>query len=108
MEPASGVSKPAISRSTVVFPAPEGPNRTVTECLPKGRPRAAVIWGPPGCRLRTSTLSSLPIRGPYGPDLPAQSVGGRQNQKGDAQQKKRSVHRGGVVERLHVVINRDG
>ena len=33
MDPASGVSRPAIKRSTVVFPAPDGPNNTVTDML---------------------------------------------------------------------------
>ena len=45
IEPESGVSSPAIKRSTVVFPAPDGPNRTVTACVANGRHSVAAISG---------------------------------------------------------------
>ena len=41
IDPASGVSRPAIRRSTVVLPAPDGPNNTITECAPKRQTASA-------------------------------------------------------------------
>src|SRR5262245_40867596 len=47
MRPRSGVSKPAISRSAVVLPLPEGPRRARTSPFSTARERSRrTVWGP--------------------------------------------------------------
>src|ERR1051326_3053529 len=48
--PSSGRSKPARQRNTVVLPAPDGPNRTVTAASSRVRNESTRISGPPGKR----------------------------------------------------------
>ena len=61
MDPSSGRSRPPSARSTVVFPEPEGPKRTVTRSRSSGQRARAAIAGPRGKRRTTSRLSARSI-----------------------------------------------
>src|SRR5215831_9077396 len=61
MYPCCGRSSPAKHRRAVVFPEPEGPNKTVSEKWSTGRRRRTCIGGPSRNCFSNSATSSGPI-----------------------------------------------
>src|SRR6266568_3744380 len=104
MKPASGWSSPARQRSTVVLPAPEGPYRTVTRASSSGRTSAARTVEP-----RTNTFSmsnaSVPMSAEQGSAL--ERVGEDEHRERHDEEEERGPARGGVVELLDGVVDRD-
>src|SRR5262245_46239751 len=100
MRPDVSLSRPAIHRKTVLFPAPEGPNRIVVNVASLKRIDASTRAPPLNC-LSMSAISSKE------PHFPIQRINNRENYERNNQQ-----HGGGdcgrrVVESLDLVINVD-
>src|SRR5215471_6927657 len=100
IRPDESRSSPAMHRRTVVFPAPEGPKRMVTEAASSMRIDASTC-GPPSNCLAMSAISSKE------PHLSVKPVhNGEDHERNDKQ------HRGSgrcrrVVQGLHLVIDVD-
>src|SRR5262245_33404541 len=100
MRPEVSVSRPAMQRSTVVLPAPEGPNRMVIDAASEIRTEA---WtrGPPLNCLPMSAISSKE------PPLSIESINdGKNNERNDQQHRRRQSSRR-IVEALHLVVDVD-
>src|SRR5262245_364919 len=77
--PELSLSRPAIQRSTVVFPEPEGPNRIVIDASSEIRMEASTR-GPPSNCLTISAVSSKE------PPLSIESIDDREDDERDNQQ----------------------
>src|SRR5436309_7152678 len=89
-----------MQRRTVVFPAPEGPNRIVLEA-PCGIRREAWMCGPPSYVLSMSAISSKE------PHLSVETVHDRKNHKGYDEQHSGRPCRTRVIQLLHLIIDID-
>src|SRR4029453_18540116 len=98
MRPELRVSRPAIHRRTVVFPAPDGPKRIVIDAASEIRMDASTR-GPPSNCLTMSAVSSKE------PPPSIKSINNRKNQKRDDQQERRSRRSGRVIQGLGLVID---
>src|SRR6516162_5894633 len=96
-------SRPAMQRRTVVFPAPEGPKRIVTDAPSAMRIDASTCGPPSNCR----AMSAISSKEPH---LSVESVHDGENHERNDEQHRGSGRCGSVVQRLHLVvdINREG
>src|SRR5258708_38199092 len=96
MYPDCGRSSPARHRRAVVFPEPEGPNKTVSEKWSTGRRRRTCIGGPSRNRFSNSATSSGPIS-----SLPIDEVRHRERKEGQCQQNEGGHGRRPVMAQLN-------
>src|SRR5438094_687826 len=96
--PLVSCSNPAMQRRTVLFPAPDGPNKIVME-LDSAIRTAASTCGPPSNCLSMSAIST---KKPY---LSVESVHDGKNHERNDQQHGGSRRCRRVVQALHLVID---
>src|SRR5215831_16362677 len=103
MYPPCGRSSPARHRRAVVFPEPEGPNKTVSEKWSTGRRRRTCIGGPSMNCFSNSATSSGPIS-----SLPIQEMRHRERDERRRQQHEGSHGSPPIIDCLNLIVDRDG
>src|SRR5262249_42242778 len=102
MYPCCGRSSPAKHRRAVVFPEPEGPNRTVSEKWSTGRRRRTCIGGPSTNFFSNSAKSSGPIS-----PLPIEQMRHRERNERRCQQDEGGQGCPSVIDRLNLIVDGD-
>src|SRR5690606_39268777 len=101
MRPASGVSKPAIRRSSVDFPPPLGPKTAV---VPSSRSSSAISKSKPGNVTRACTESDLSDTDRV---APVDGIDEEQHQIREYEQDRGMSVSLRIAQRFYVVVNRD-